>query len=224
MGISHEHFSEKLEEMKVAKGVKNDTDLTADDLKELVIQYKEVYAKAKGEPFPTGKFTFTFPSNYIFLIISYSFIKINLLWNSCADPKKQLSLAVLAVFDSWDSPRAKKYRSINKITGLRGTAVNVQCMVFGNMGNTSGTGVLFTRNPSTGEKKLYGEYLINAQGEDVVAGIRTPQELDAMKDCLPQAYKELVENCSILESHYKDMMVYFFSNFSPFIYFFHPFY
>lgn len=124
------------------------------------------------------------------------------------DPKKQLSLAVLAVFDSWDSPRANKYRSINKIMGLKGTAVNVQCMVFGNMGNTSGTGVLFTRNPSTGEKKLYGEFLINAQGEDVVAGIRTPQELDTMKDCFPQAYQELVENCKILESHYKDMMVY----------------
>ncbi|KAJ4786379.1 hypothetical protein LUZ62_037625 [Rhynchospora pubera] len=175
MGIPHEHFGDKLEAMKVAKGVKNDTDLTADDLKELVVQYKEVYAKAKGEPFPT-------------------------------DPLKQLNLAVLAVFDSWDSPRAIKYRSINKITGLKGTAVNVQCMVFGNMGNTSGTGVLFTRNPSTGEKKLYGEFLINAQGEDVVAGIRTPQDIDAMKDCLSQAYEELVENCKILESHYKDMM------------------
>ncbi|KAJ3688090.1 hypothetical protein LUZ61_017254 [Rhynchospora tenuis] len=175
MGIPHEHFGDKLEAMKVAKGVKNDTDLTAEDLKELVVQYKEVYAKAKGEPFPT-------------------------------DPLKQLNLAVLAVFDSWDSPRAIKYRSINKITGLKGTAVNVQCMVFGNMGNTSGTGVLFTRNPSTGEKKLYGEFLVNAQGEDVVAGIRTPQDIDAMKDCLTQAYEELVENCKILESHYKDMM------------------
>ncbi|RLN01026.1 hypothetical protein C2845_PM06G22130 [Panicum miliaceum] len=123
-----------------------------------------------------------------------------------ADPKKQLELAVLAVFNSWDSPRANKYRSINNITGLRGTAVNVQSMVFGNMGNTSGTGVLFTRNPSTGEKKLYGEFLVNAQGEDVVAGIRTPEDLDAMKDQMPEAYAELVENCNILESHYKDMM------------------
>ncbi|AQK93850.1 pyruvate orthophosphate dikinase2 [Zea mays] len=122
-----------------------------------------------------------------------------------SDPKRQLELAVLAVFDSWESPRAKKYRSINQITGLRGTAVNVQCMVFGNMGNTSGTGVLFTRNPNTGEKKLYGEFLVNAQGEDVVAGIRTPEDLDAMKDVMPQAYKELVENCRILESHYKEM-------------------
>lgn len=123
-----------------------------------------------------------------------------------SDPKKQLELAIKAVFNSWDSPRAIKYRSINQITGLKGTAVNIQCMVFGNMGNTSGTGVLFTRNPSTGENKLYGEFLINAQGEDVVAGIRTPEDLDTMKNCMPEAYKELVENCEILEGHYKDMM------------------
>ncbi|AQK93858.1 pyruvate orthophosphate dikinase2 [Zea mays] len=174
MDIPHALFEEKLEAMKKAKGLKNDTDLTATDLKELVSQYKNVYVEAKGEPFPS-------------------------------DPKRQLELAVLAVFDSWESPRAKKYRSINQITGLRGTAVNVQCMVFGNMGNTSGTGVLFTRNPNTGEKKLYGEFLVNAQGEDVVAGIRTPEDLDAMKDVMPQAYKELVENCRILESHYKEM-------------------
>ncbi|KAK8950737.1 hypothetical protein KSP39_PZI003999 [Platanthera zijinensis] len=122
------------------------------------------------------------------------------------DPKIQLHLAVLAVFDSWDSPRAVKYRSINNVKGLKGTAVNVQCMVFGNMGNTSGTGVLFTRNPSTGENKLYGEFLINAQGEDVVAGIRTPEDLNTMKLCMPDAYDELIENCSILERHYKDMM------------------
>ncbi|KAF8765673.1 hypothetical protein HU200_008170 [Digitaria exilis] len=123
-----------------------------------------------------------------------------------SDPKKQLELAVLAVFNSWDSPRAKKYRSINQISGLVGTAVNVQSMVFGNMGETSGTGVLFTRNPSTGENKLYGEFLVNAQGEDVVAGIRTPEDLDKMKEVMPEAYQELVENCSILESHYKEMM------------------
>jgi pyruvate,orthophosphate dikinase len=175
MDIPHERFEEKLEHMKEAKGVKNDTDLTASDLKELVGQYKEAYIEAKGEPFPS-------------------------------DPKKQLELAVRAVFNSWDSPRANKYRAINQITGLKGTAVNVQCMVFGNMGDTSGTGVLFTRNPSTGEKKLYGEYLINAQGEDVVAGIRTPEDLDSMKENMPEAYTELVENCNILESHYKDMM------------------
>ncbi|XP_047156134.1 pyruvate, phosphate dikinase 2-like [Vigna umbellata] len=123
-----------------------------------------------------------------------------------SDPKKQLELAVKAVFNSWDSPRAIKYRNINQITGLKGTAVNIQSMVFGNMGNTSGTGVLFTRNPSTGENKLYGEFLINAQGEDVVAGIRTPEDLEVMKSCMPEAYKELEENCEFLEKHYKDMM------------------
>lgn len=123
-----------------------------------------------------------------------------------SDPKKQLELSVKAVFNSWDSPRAIKYRDINQITGLKGTAVNIQTMVFGNMGSTSGTGVLFTRNPSTGEKKLYGEFLINAQGEDVVAGIRTPEDLETMKRCMPEAYKELEENCEILEKHYKDMM------------------
>ncbi|CAN4113517.1 unnamed protein product [Withania somnifera] len=175
MGISHSLFAEKLEELKDAKGVKLDTELTASDLKQLVEQYKDVYVEAKGESFPS-------------------------------DPKRQLELAIKAVFDSWDSPRAIKYRSINQITGLKGTAVNIQCMVFGNMGNTSGTGVLFTRNPSTGEKKLYGEFLVNAQGEDVVAGIRTPQDLDIMKKCMPKAYKELIENCEILEKHYKDMM------------------
>ncbi|XP_047319353.1 pyruvate, phosphate dikinase, chloroplastic-like [Impatiens glandulifera] len=123
-----------------------------------------------------------------------------------SDPKKQLELAIKAVFDSWDCPRAIKYRTINHITGLMGTAVNIQTMVFGNMGDTSGTGVLFTRNPSTGENKLYGEFLINAQGEDVVAGIRTPLDIVAMKNSMPGAYQELVENCHILERHYKDMM------------------
>ncbi|EAY90562.1 hypothetical protein OsI_12162 [Oryza sativa Indica Group] len=175
MDIPHSLFEEKIEAMKAALGLRNDTELTARDLKELVAQYKNVYVEAKGEEFPS-------------------------------DPKKQLHLSVLAVFNSWDSARAKKYRSINQITGLKGTAVNVQCMVFGNMGDTSGTGVLFTRNPSTGERKLYGEFLVNAQGEDVVAGIRTPQDLDTMKDCMPEPYAELVENCKILESHYKEMM------------------
>ncbi|WJX96057.1 pyruvate, phosphate dikinase [Trifolium repens] len=175
LDIPHSLFEEKLEKLKYSKGVKHDTDLTANDLKDLVEQYKNVYIEAKGEKFPT-------------------------------DPKKQLELAVKAVFNSWDSPRANKYRSINQITGLMGTAVNIQSMVFGNMGNTSGTGVLFTRNPSTGEKKLYGEFLINAQGEDVVAGIRTPEDLETMKTCMPDAYEELVENCKILENHYKDMM------------------
>ncbi|KMZ56893.1 Pyruvate, phosphate dikinase [Zostera marina] len=175
MGIPHSLFEKKLEILKAFKGVKLDTDLTADDLKELVSQYKQVYIESRGEQFPS-------------------------------DPKRQLYLAVVAVFDSWDSSRAIKYRTINQIAGLKGTAVNVQCMVFGNMGNTSGTGVLFTRNPSTGENKLYGEFLINAQGEDVVAGIRTPEDLDSMKKSMPNAYKELVENCETLESHYKDMM------------------
>ncbi|XP_066377778.1 pyruvate, phosphate dikinase 2-like isoform X2 [Miscanthus floridulus] len=175
MGIPHALFEEKLEAMKVAKGLRNDTELDVKDLEELVAQYKNVYVVAKGENCPS-------------------------------DPKKQLHLAILAVFDSWDSARAKKYRSINRITGLKGTAVNVQCMIFGNMGIRSGTGVLFTRNPSTGEKKLYGEFLVNAQGEDVVAGIRTPQELDAMKECMPEPYAELVAICKILESHYKEMM------------------
>ncbi|KAL8121673.1 hypothetical protein AgCh_018416 [Apium graveolens] len=175
MGIPHSSFEEELEKLKASKRIKQDTDLTATDLQELVEQYKNVYVKATGGKFPS-------------------------------DPKKQMQLAINAVFDSWDSPRANKYRSINQITGLKGTAVNIQTMVFGNMGNTSGTGVLFTRNPSTGEKKLYGEFLINAQGEDVVAGIRTPEDLDTMKNCMPDAYKELVENCEILERQYKDMM------------------
>ena len=121
------------------------------------------------------------------------------------DPLEQLRLATYAVFDSWNSDRAKKYMAINKITGLRGTAVNIQAMVFGNMGETSGTGVLFTRNPSTGENKLYGEYLVNAQGEDVVAGIRTPSDISTMKDALPAAYEQLVKNTELLELHFKDM-------------------
>ncbi|KAF8038150.1 hypothetical protein BT93_B0878 [Corymbia citriodora subsp. variegata] len=152
LGISHCSYEKKLENLKDTKGVDNDTDLSASDLKDLVEEYKKIYVEVKGVEFPS-------------------------------DPKKQLELAIKA-----------------------GTAVNIQCMVFGNMGNSSGTGVLFTRNPSTGDKKLYGEFLINAQGEDVVSGIRTPQHLDSMKDCLPEAYNELVENCKILEAHYKDMM------------------
>ncbi|CAM6023472.1 unnamed protein product [Sphagnum balticum] len=175
MGVSHSLFEHELETLKAAQGLVLDTDLTTEDLKELVSKYKGVYRKAIGEDFPT-------------------------------DPVEQLRLAVIAVFDSWNSSRAEKYRNINQITGLKGTAVNVQAMVFGNMGADSGTGVLFTRNPSTGEKKLYGEYLINAQGEDVVAGIRTPEDIDTMRQALPDAYKELLENCDILESHYKEMM------------------
>ena len=121
------------------------------------------------------------------------------------DPKEQLKFAINAVFNSWDSDRAIKYRQINKIAGLVGTAVNVQAMVYGNMGEGSGTGVLFTRNPSTGENKLYGEFLINAQGEDVVAGIRTPQDIANMEDAFPAAYKELVDVTEKLEKHYKNV-------------------
>ena len=121
------------------------------------------------------------------------------------EPVEQMKLAAYAVFDSWNSDRAKKYMAINQITGLKGTAVTVQSMVFGNMGETSGTGVCFTRNPSTGENLLYGEYLVNAQGEDVVAGIRTPQDILTMKEALPAAYDELVRNTQLLEKHYKDM-------------------
>eukprot|EP00252_Welwitschia_mirabilis_P023826 TRINITY_DN684_c0_g1_i1.p1 TRINITY_DN684_c0_g1~~TRINITY_DN684_c0_g1_i1.p1 ORF type:complete len:735 (+),score=141.68 TRINITY_DN684_c0_g1_i1:30-2234(+) len=175
MGIQHSLFEEELRSLKATKGVTEDMELNADDMKQLVVKYKNIYVQGKGKEFPS-------------------------------DPKEQLYLAVLAVFNSWNSQRAIKYRQINQITGLKGTAVNVQTMVFGNMGPTSGTGVLFTRNPSTGEKKLYGEFLINAQGEDVVAGIRTPEDLETMKHNMPEAYKELVENCSILERHYKDMM------------------
>jgi pyruvate,orthophosphate dikinase len=176
MGVSHSLYEDELESMKAAREVHLDTDLTTEDLKELVQKYKGVYRKAIGEAFPT-------------------------------DPVEQLRLAVIAVFESWNSSRAVKYRSIHQISGLNGTAVNIQAMVFGNMGADSGTGVLFTRNPSTGEKKLYGEYLINAQGEDVVAGIRTPEDIDTMRQALPDAYKELLENCDILEAHYKEMMV-----------------
>ncbi len=143
MGLEHEHFEHELHSMKEKKGVKLDTDLSADDLKELVKRYKAVYKKDVGEDFPQ-------------------------------DPKKQLFLAVNAVFNSWMGNKAIEYRRIERITGLKGTAVNVQAMVFGNMGGTSGTGVAFTRDPNTGENVFYGDYLINAQGEDVVAGIRTP--------------------------------------------------
>ena len=121
------------------------------------------------------------------------------------DPLDQLKNAIFAVFNSWNSERAIKYRAINKVSDLKGTAVNIQTMVFGNMGTTSGTGVCFTRNPSTGENLLYGEYLINAQGEDVVAGIRTPEDIMRLKEELPEAYESLIKNCEILETHYRDM-------------------
>ena len=174
MGVDHEHFEEVIEALKEERGVKNDVELTADDLKVLVDRYKGVYRDHTGEMFPE-------------------------------DPFEQLRHSVNAVFNSWDSDRAVKYRRINRVTGLLGTAVNVQAMVFGNMGETSGTGVLFTRNPSTGENKLYGEFLVNAQGEDVVAGIRTPEDISQMSREFPKAYEELVAVTQRLEKHYKNM-------------------
>ncbi len=174
MGVDHHHFEEKLQAMKDDRGVKNDTDLSADDLRELAEQYKKVYKDHVRKPFPQ-------------------------------DPMEQLERAVEAVFRSWNTERAIRYRQLNDITGLKGTAVNCQTMVFGNMGNDSGTGVAFTRNPSTGENKFYGEYLINAQGEDVVAGIRTPKDVFEMKKELPKSFKELVEVRRKLEQRYRDV-------------------
>ncbi|QJW98330.1 pyruvate, phosphate dikinase [Frigoriglobus tundricola] len=174
MGLEHEHFEHELHSMKHAKGVKLDTDLSADDLKELVKRYKAVYKKDVGEDFPQ-------------------------------DPKKQLYLAINAVFNSWNGNKAIEYRRIERITGLKGTAVNVQAMVFGNMGNTSGTGVAFTRDPNTGENVFYGDYLINAQGEDVVAGIRTPEPIAKLHEDMPKVYEQLVGIRAALEKHYKEM-------------------
>ena len=174
MEMSKTFFEGILDEVKEEKGAKYDTDLTADDLKEVIAKYKAIYLEKMGQEFPQ-------------------------------DPKVQLLEAVKAVFRSWDNPRAIYYRRMNDIPGDWGTAVNVQAMVFGNMGNTSGTGVAFTRNPSTGEAKIYGEYLINAQGEDVVAGIRTPQPITKLEQDLPECYKEFMEIAHKLEDHYKDM-------------------
>ena len=174
MGIEKRLFEDKLEAMKEARGVKLDTDLNADDLKELVGQFKELYKKEKGEEFPQ-------------------------------DPKVQLIESITAVFRSWDNPRAIVYRRLNDIPGDWGTAVNVQQMVFGNKGETSGTGVIFSRNPATGENKIYGEYLMNAQGEDVVAGIRTPQPISQLEEQEPVIYKQLTDIIATLEAHYKDM-------------------
>jgi len=174
MGVSHEHFEEKLSAIKKKYKAKLDTDLTAAQLKELVFAYKEVYKKHAKKPFPS-------------------------------QAKDQLMAAVNAVFGSWNTERAVIYRRINRITDLLGTAVNVQAMVFGNMGNTSGTGVAFTRNPATGGKEFFGEFLINAQGEDVVAGIRTPEPISGLKKEMPRIYKELNIIRYRLEKHYKDM-------------------
>ncbi|MCP4649831.1 MAG: pyruvate, phosphate dikinase [PVC group bacterium] len=174
MGVHHEYFEEKIAAVKKKYKAKLDTDLTAAQLKEVVVEYKKVYKKHVGKTFPTKA-------------------------------KDQLMAAVNAVFGSWNIPRAITYRRINQITGLLGTAVNVQAMAFGNMGNTSGTGVAFTRNPSTGGKEFFGEFLINAQGEDVVAGIRTPEPISDLKKEWPKIYKELNDIRIKLEKHYRDM-------------------
>ena len=167
-------FDMKLDEAKQAKGVTNDTDLTAEDLKALVEEYKKLYEEELDEEFPQ-------------------------------DPKKQLEYSIEAVFRSWDNPRANVYRRLNNIPDNLGTAVNVQAMVYGNMGDTSGTGVAFSRNPSTGENTLFGEYLMNAQGEDVVAGIRTPEPISHLHDLMPEIYDQFKEIADKLEHHYLDM-------------------
>ena len=175
MEVPKSFFEKIIDELKAEKGVHFDTELTTEDLKELVKRFKAVYKEnMNGEDFPQ-------------------------------DPVEQLMGAVKAVFRSWDNPRAIVYRRMNDIPGDWGTAVNVQAMVFGNMGETSGTGVAFTRNPSTGEKGIYGEYLINAQGEDVVAGVRTPQPITKLAEDLPECYKEFMEIATKLEKHYRDM-------------------
>ena len=174
MGCEHEKFEHEIHAMKDKKGVKLDTELSADDLKELVLKYKAVYKAHVKDDFPQ-------------------------------DPKKQLLLAINAVFNSWNGNKAIEYRRIERITGLKGTAVNVQAMVFGNMGEGSGTGVAFTRDPNTGENVFYGDYLINAQGEDVVAGIRTPEPMAQLDTEMPKVYKQLMEIRQTLEKHYKEM-------------------
>jgi pyruvate,orthophosphate dikinase len=174
MEVGKKYFEQLIDQMKEKKGVTQDVELTADDLKELASQFKAEYKSKIGVDFPT-------------------------------DPKEQLMGAIEAVFRSWDNPRANVYRRDNDIPYSWGTAVNVQMMAFGNMGDTSGTGVAFTRDPATGEKKLMGEFLMNAQGEDVVAGVRTPQHIDQLKDVMPEVYEQFVGICHTLEDHYRDM-------------------
>ena len=170
MEVGKKYFEQLIDEMKEKKGVTQDVELTAEDLKELANQFKAEYKSKIGEDFPT-------------------------------DPKEQLMGAIKAVFRSWDNPRANVYRRDNDIPYSWGTAVNVQMMAFGNMGNTSGTGVAFTRDPATGEKHLMGEFLMNAQGEDVVAGVRTPQKIDELKKVMPEVYDQFVNICHTLENH-----------------------
>ncbi|MFH1428191.1 MAG: pyruvate, phosphate dikinase, partial [Candidatus Margulisiibacteriota bacterium] len=174
MDVSGENFEHAIDGLKKKKGVKLDTELTVEDLKELVAEYKKIVKEKSGELFPN-------------------------------EPIAQLEKAINAVFGSWNNERAITYRRLNDIRGLIGTAVNVQAMVYGNMGDTSGTGVCFSRNPATGENKFYGEFLINAQGEDVVAGVRTPETIDKLQTIMPDVYKELVDIYLGLEKHFKDM-------------------
>ena len=174
MEVGKKYFEQLIDAMKAKKGVTQDVELTAEDLKELAGQFKAEYKSKIGQDFPT-------------------------------DPKEQLLGAIKAVFRSWDNPRANVYRRDNDIPYSWGTAVNVQSMAFGNMGDDCGTGVAFTRNPATGEKKLMGEFLTNAQGEDVVAGVRTPMPIDQMAEKFPEAYAQFVEVCHTLEDHYRDM-------------------
>ena len=174
MEVGKKYFEELIDEMKAKKGVSQDVDLTAEDLKELASQFKAEYKEKIGEDFPD-------------------------------DPKKQLMGAIKAVFRSWDNPRANVYRRDNDIPYSWGTAVNVQSMAFGNMGDDCGTGVAFTRDPATGEKKLMGEFLTNAQGEDVVAGVRTPIPIAQMEEKFPEAFEQFKQVCKTLEDHYRDM-------------------
>ena len=174
MEVGKKYFEQLIDAMKAKKGVTQDVELTAEDLKELAGQFKAEYKSKIGQDFPT-------------------------------DPKEQLLGAIKAVFRSWDNPRANVYRRDNDIPYSWGTAVNVQSMAFGNMGDDCGTGVAFTRNPATGEKKLMGEFLTNAQGEDVVAGVRTPMPIDQMAEKFPEAYAQFVDVCKTLEDHYRDM-------------------
>ena len=174
MEVGKKYFEQLIDEMKEKKGVTQDVELTAEDLKELAGQFKAEYKSKIGQDFPS-------------------------------DPKEQLLGAIKAVFRSWDNPRANVYRRDNDIPYSWGTAVNVQSMAFGNMGDDCGTGVAFTRNPATGEKKLMGEFLTNAQGEDVVAGVRTPMPIDQMAEKFPEAYAQFVDVCKTLEDHYRDM-------------------
>ena len=174
MEVGKKYFEELIDEMKAKKGVSQDVDLTAEDLKELASQFKAEYKEKIGEDFPD-------------------------------DPKKQLMGAIKAVFRSWDNPRANVYRRDNDIPYSWGTAVNVQSMAFGNMGDDCGTGVAFTRDPATGEKKLMGEFLTNAQGEDVVAGVRTPMPIAQMEEKFPEAFEQFKQVCQTLEDHYRDM-------------------